>query len=331
MVGWRWLGAAIAALSMLSAVPRNGAAQSYPQQPVRVLVPSAAGGPTDVPARIVAEGLSNLMGQRFVVENRVGAGGVIAAGAVARAEPNGYTLLYANSSVLAILPAFHANMPNNPATAMPYDPDTAFTLVGFASNSPQLLVVNPKLPFKTVKEMLAYAKANPDRLNFASGGVGTLPHLTYELFKVETGLSAVHVPYGGGAPALVAVMAGEADILFDLVRTRVKSGEVRALAITGQTRDADLPDIPTIAESGFPAVTSTSWTGLVAPAGTPKEIVALLNAKLNELVRNPEFQSKMKSLGLIPKGGTSEEFAAWVSAERQKWTRVVKVSGATLN
>jgi len=295
--------------------------QAYPQKPGRLIVPAPAGGPTDVPGRLIADGLSNLVGQRFVVENRVGAGGLVAGEYVSRAAPDGYTLLYANTSVLAVNPALQG-------ANMPYDPARAFTPVGFVSNSPQLLVGNPKLPYRTVQELVAWAKAHPGKLNFATAGVGTLPHLTYELFKMETGIDALNVPYSGGGPALTAVISGQADVLFDLVSPRVKTGELRAIAITGTERHAELPDVPTIAESGYPAVTSTSGTGIVAPAGIPKDIVVMLNAKLNELIARPETQAKMKSFGLVPKAGTPEEFGAWAAQERERWTRVVKVSGA---
>ncbi len=323
MFGYRVLGAALAALSILAWQPGDSAAQSYPQKPVKLLVPGAAGGPTDVPARLVADGLSQLTGQRFVVEDRTGAGGVVAAEATSKAAPDGYTLLYANSSVMAVNPALYKNLS--------YDPAKAFTLIGFATNSPQLLIANKNLPYKTVPEMVAWAKAHPGKLNFATGGAGTLPHLTAELFKIETGIDAVIVHYNGGAPGATAVMAGQADVLFDLVRTRVKNGDVRALALTGQHRDPDLPDVPTMAEAGYPAVTSTSWTGLAAPAGTPKEIVTYLNTKLNQLVNSPEFKAKAAPIGLVPQGGTPEEFAAWAAKERERWTHVVKVSGATTN
>ena len=296
-------------------------AETYPQKPVRLGVPAPAGGPTDVPARLIADGLSGLMGQRFVVENRVGAGGLVAGEFVSRAPADGYTLLYANTSVLAVNPALQG-------ANMPYDPATAFAPVGFVSNSPQLLVANPKVPYRTVQELVDWAKKNPGKLNFATAGVGTLPHLTYELFKMETGIDALNVPYSGGGPALTAVISGQADVLFDLYSPRVKTGEVRAIAITGPERHTDLPDVPTLRESGYPALTSTSGTGIVAPAGIHKEIVHALNAKLNELIQRPDTQAKMKSFGLVPKAGSPEEFAAWASLERERWTRVVKVSGA---
>ena len=308
-------------LAVIVLASAQALAQAYPQKPVRLIVPAPAGGPTDVPARLIAEGLSALVGQRFVVENRVGAGGLVAGEYVSHAASDGYTLLYANTSVLAVNPALQG-------ANMPYDPAKAFAPVGFVSNSPQLLVGNPKLPYRTVQELVAWAKAHPGKLNFATAGVGTLPHLTYELFKMETGIDALNVPYSGGGPALTAVIAGQADVLFDLVSPRVKTGELRAIAITGTERHAELPEVPTIAESGYPAVTSTSGTGIVAPAGIPKDIVVMLNAKLNELIARPETQAKMKSFGLVPKSGSPEEFGAWAAQERERWTRVVKVSGA---
>ena len=240
------LRAAVAAAVLLAAT-HEAPAQTYPNRPVRLVVPAPAGGPTDVPGRLVAEGLSGLAGQRFVVENRAGAGGLIGAETVFRAEPDGYTLLYANTSVLAVNPALQPKAPYDPA---------AFIPIGLVSNSPQLLIASPKLPVKSLKELVEYAKANPGKLNFASGGVGTLPHLAYELFRIEAGIS-VHVPYAGGAPATTALIAGQADVLFDLVRTKVRSGEVRALALTGSARDPELPDVPTFVESGYPTITAT--------------------------------------------------------------------------
>jgi tripartite-type tricarboxylate transporter receptor subunit TctC len=315
------LRAAILFAAVLAAAG-EAPAQGYPNRPVRLVVPAPAGGPTDVPARLVAEGLSALAGQRFVVENRVGAGGLIAAESVFRADPDGYTILFANTSVLVVNPALQPKTPYDPA---------AFVPIGFVSDSPQLLIASLKLPVKSVKELIDYARANPGKLNFASGGVGTLPHLTYELFRLEAGFSAVHIPYPGGAPATTALIAGQADVLFDLVRTKVKSGEVRALALTGTARDPDLPDVPTLAESGYPAVTATSITSLVAPPGTLREIAAFLNARLNELQRQPDFIAKMKSFGAVPRASTPEELATWAKQNLATWQRVVKASGATPN
>jgi tripartite-type tricarboxylate transporter receptor subunit TctC len=300
----------------------QSAAETYPNRPVKLIVPAPAGGPTDVPARLAADGLGALAGQRFVVENKAGAGGLIGAEFVARAEADGYTLLYANTSVIAVIPALQP--------AITYDP-AAFVPIGFVSNSPQLLIASPKFPAKSVRELVDYAKAHPGKVNFASGGVGSLPHLTYELFRLEAGIQAIHVPYAGGAPATTALIAGQADVLFDLVRTRVKSGEVRALALTGEARDPDLPDVPTMAEAGYPAVTSNSITTIVAPPGTPKAIAALLNAKLNALLASSDFRARMKSFGLVPRASTPEELAAYAARERDKWVRVVKASSAAPN
>jgi tripartite-type tricarboxylate transporter receptor subunit TctC len=311
---------ALAAVSIV--VSAAGWAQAYPSRPVRILVPAPAGGPTDVPGRIIAEGLSRLTNGRFIVENRVGAGGIIAAEAVARSAPDGYTLFYANTSVLAVIPAIQVKVPYDPASFVP---------IGFVSNTPQALVANPKLPYKTMKELLAYAKANPGKINWASGGPGTLPQLTYELFKLETGLDATLIQYSGGDPALLAVVSGQADVMFTAASSRLRNGDVRGLALTAGERHPDAPEVPTTAELGLPNVTSTSGTGLVGPAGTPREIAVFLNAKLNELLKDPGVQTKMKALGLLPVGGTPEAFGVWVNEQRQKWTRVVKDSGAKIN
>ena len=318
MSGGRFLAATLAAALTLC-MSGQGWAQAYPQRPVKLIVPAPPGGPTDVPARLVADGLNKMLGQPFVVEDRAAGGGVVATGDVVRAAPDGYTLLFANSSVLSVNPALY--------THLPYDPGT-LTPVGLAFNSPQIMVANKEVPYNTVPEMVAYAKAHPGKINFATAAVGTLPHLTAILFKMETGIDALLVTYAGGAPALTAVVAGQSDVLFDLVRTRVKNGEVKALCITGAQRDPDLPNVPTIGEAGYPGVTSTSWNGIVAPPGTPKAVVSLLNAKINELVRDPEFRAKALNIGLVAAGGTPDEFKAHIARERVRWAKVVQVSGA---
>jgi tripartite-type tricarboxylate transporter receptor subunit TctC len=294
-------------------------AQSYPVKPVRIIVPAVTGGPTDIPARLLAEGLSKLMNQRFIIDNRGGAGGIVGAEVVARSAADGYTLLYANTSVLAVNPATHAKLP--------YDPVTQFVPIGFVSNAPQALVANPRLPIRNVAELLAYAKANPGKLNFAASGPGSLPHLTFELLKMETGLRAELIVYNGGGPALTAVGTGQSDLLFDIVGARVRSGEVRLIAVTGTARHPEAPDVQTMIEQGAPGVTATTGNGLVGPTGISRDIVVLLNTRMNEVLKMPDTQEKMKSLGLMPAGGTPEDFGAWASDQRQKWQRVVKQAG----
>jgi tripartite-type tricarboxylate transporter receptor subunit TctC len=289
-------------------------------------VPGAAGGPTDVMARVVADGLAAVLGQRLVIDNRAGAGGVVAGEVVAHAAPDGYTLLYANSSTQAINPALYATMP--------YDPAAAVAPIALISVAPMILVVNPKFPARSVAELVRRAAERPAGLNFASGGPGTLPHLTFELFRLATGINAVHVPYNGGAFSLAAVIAGEVPVTFEvvsIVRSRAQSGELRALATTWLLRDAALTDVPTMAESGHPDVIASSWTGLVAPVGVPPELLALLNVRLNALIADPAFRGRLETLGVTPRGGTPDEFAAWIADERRRWTRVVQASGAKPN
>ena len=297
---------------------QHAAAQSYPVKPVRLVVPAAAGGPTDIPGRIISDSLSNSTGQRFLVENRTGAGGMIGAEAVMRSDANGYTLLYANTSVVSVNPALYPKIT--------YDA-SKFAYVGFVSSSAQVLVANPKAPYKTFQEMLAFAKANPDKINFASGGIGTLPHLTFELLRLETGLKATLINYNGGGPALVAVVAGQSDMLFDLLSTRVRNGDVRALAVTGPTRLPEIPDVPSVTELGLTSMVTTSGTGIVGPTGMPRDIIVFLNGKLNEALASSEVQAKMKGLGLTPRSGTPADFEAWATDQRQKWMRVVKEAG----
>jgi tripartite-type tricarboxylate transporter receptor subunit TctC len=320
------LGAAILALALAAGGGHDAAAQVYPNKPVKVIVPSGAGGPTDLLARVITDGLGTALGQRFIVENRPAAGGVVAGEMVARSPADGYTLLYANSSTQSINPALYANMP--------YDPAVDLTPVVHVSVTPMMLVVNPKFPVNSLHELLAYDKANPGKLNFGTAGPGTLPHLVYEMFKLATKLNSVQVAYNGGAASLAALIANEVPVTFEtvpLLLSRVRGGEVRPLAVTSKTRHEDLPNIPTVAESGYPEVLALSWTGVVAPSGTPPETIALLNTKLNEMMATPEFRTKMKSLGADLKGGTPADFAAWIAEERVRWTRVVKESGAKPN
>lgn len=312
-------------LIALLAVPAV-AAERYPDKPIKLVVPGAAGGPTDVMARVVGDALGEALGQRLVIDNRTGAGGVVAGEVIAHAPPDGYSLLYANSSTQAINPALYPDMP--------YDPATAFTPVVLVSAAPMILVVNPTLPAQSVAELVMLAATRPGGLNFASGGTGTLPHLTYELFRLATGIKTVHVPYNGGVFSLAAVVKGEVPATFEvvsIVRPRVRSGELRALATTGTARDPVLADVPTMAEAGHPDVRASSWTGIVAPAGLAAERRDRLNRALNDLLAAPVFRAKLETLGVEPRGGTPDDFGAWIADERARWTRVVRQSGAKPN
>ena len=280
MTGGRWLGAALAALSILVAGARDGAAQAYPQRPVRLVVPAPAGGPTDVPARLVAEGLSNLTGQRFVVENRVGAGGIIAAESVARADPDGYTLLYANTSVLAVNPALQPKLP--------YDAATAFASIGFVSNSPQLLIANPKLPVKNVQELVAYAKANPGKLRYVTPGVASSPHLAGAELWRKAGVDLTDVPYAGEASGFPHLLTGEVDLGI-ITTSGVASQRLRPLAVFATERVKRYPDVPTVAELGFPILPS-GYGGLFVRAGTPAPVIARLEAACREATADQAYQ-----------------------------------------
>lgn len=318
--------ALLAALLWLGAAHAGALAGGYPDHPIRLVVPGDPGGPTDVLARVVADGLGARLGQKLVIEDRAGVGGVLSGEAVVRAAPDGYTLLYANSSVLAINPALYPTMS--------YDPATALAPITWVSLAPMILVVNPKFPVHSIAELVRWGADHPGALSFGSSGVGALPHLTYALFRSATGLDSVHVPYNGGGKSLAAVVAGEVPVTFEvisIVRPRVKAGELRAIACAGPTRAPELPDVPTVVESGYPDVISVSWTGLVAPAGTPPEIVARLGAETNALLATPAFRARFEALGVQVKGGTPDEFRAWAATERARWTRVVRLSGAKPN
>ena len=261
-------------LALLLAAPAF--AQSYPDRPVRIIVPTPAGGPVDVMARLLAAALPVSLGQNVIVENKPGAGNTLGSRLAAEAAPDGYTLMVSAASGLIMSPLIY------PTAA--YDA-SSFAPVALIAETPQLLVVNPQLPVKTVAELVAYAKANPGKLNYSTGGTGTLPHLSAELFKQITGTNIVHVPYKGGGPALVAVVAGETQLTFDTVATSLplaRDGKLRVLAVVGPKRVAELPDVPTMRELGFPTISTGAWTALLAPKATPPAIIAKLNAAVNK-------------------------------------------------
>ncbi len=295
-------------------------AQSFPDQPIRLYVPAAPGGPTDIPARLVAQILPRL-GQPGVVENKPGAGGAIAARFVAGANPDGYSLLVGNTSVLAVAPAVSASAG--------YDPTKAFAAVAKVSESYQILVLNPSLPFKTVAELVAYARANPAKLTIAHTGPGGLPHMTGELFKAKAGVDILGVSYKSGGESVTAVLGHQVDMTFESVTILlplIRDGKVRALAITSRERTPLAPDLPTMIEAGVPDYEVTTFNGIVAPAGTPAAAVTLLNKTINEGLQTPENKEAIAHLGAISSPGSAQDFAAFIAAQHGKWLQVAKAA-----
>jgi len=305
-----------AAFALLFVAPAF--AQSYPDRPVRIIVPTPAGGPVDVMARLLAAALPANLGQNVIVENKPGAGNTLGSRLAAEAVPNGYTLLVSAASGLILSPLIYPNAG--------YDA-SSFAPIALIAETPQLLVVNPHLPVKTVAELASYAKANPGRLNYSTGGTGTLPHLSAELFKQITGTNIVHVPYKGGGLALVAVVAGETQLTFDTVATSlplVRDGKLRVLAVVGTQRVAELPDVPTMLDLGFPTISTGAWTALLAPKATPPAIIAKLNAAVNTALQSEPMKSTLAKLGALPRGGTPEMLADHMANETKKWKPIVE-------
>jgi tripartite-type tricarboxylate transporter receptor subunit TctC len=295
-------------------------AQAYPTHPIRIVVPYPAGGPTDVLARLVADKLSSMFGQNVIVESRPGgAGGTVGAKAVASADPDGYTLLISQVGALTISPSIYN-----------YDLSKAFTPVALVAVSPQLLTVTPSLPVRSVAELVAYARANPGKVNFGSAGVGSQPHVLGELLKLVAGISMTHIPYRGSAPAITDLLAGQIQLMFDtpvVMLPHIEAGTLRALAITAETRSPQMPDLPTMIESGLPRLQATLWSGMLAPAGTPAAVVARLNAAFNEGMNTPEMKASLKKLGAEPKAMSPDAFARFMADETRRWAAVVAEAG----
>lgn len=293
-------------------------AQSYPSRQVRVIVPFAAGGPTDVIARILAQKLSDGTGQPFFVENRPGAGANIGMGMVATAPADGYTILVASSSFV-VNPSLYKKLS--------YDPLKDFIPITIIGASPNVLVVNPSIKANTVGELADLIKANPGKYNFASPGTGTTPHLSGELFRLSRGIDLAHVPFNGAGPAINSVIGGHTPIGFTALTTavqQVNAGTLRALAITGAKRSPALPDVPTMAEAGFSGQEAYTWQGVLVPAGTPKEIVDFLYRALVKVVAEPDVKERFAALGFEPVANSPDEFATQVKSEIAKWGRVVR-------
>jgi tripartite-type tricarboxylate transporter receptor subunit TctC len=312
----RWLAAAACAGGLLQAGP--AAAQAYPNHPVKIIVPFAAGGPADVYARFIAQRLGESLGQAFVVEDRPGAGAVIGTDLAAKAAPDGYTLLLMSNTHTVN----ETLLPNKP-----YNLTRDFVGVAPINYSDLLLVANPKVPASNLQELLKYAKDHPGKLNYASSGTGTPYHMAGELFKSLSGVYLVHIPYKGSSGARTDVLGGQVDLMFDAVTTmadHVKAGKVKAIATTGKTRSAVLPDVPTVAEAGVPGYEATIWLGLMAPKGTPGAIVTKLNEAVSRIVSQPEVQRLWEKQGATPMVMTPPVFEKYVHDDIRKWAHVIE-------
>jgi tripartite-type tricarboxylate transporter receptor subunit TctC len=302
-------------------LPQTSLAQSpanYPVKTIRLVVPFTPGGSTDILARAIGQKLNEAWGQPVVIDNVPGAGGSIGADRVAKAQPDGYTLLMGHIGTLAVNPSLYPNLP--------YDPLKSFTPVAWVARVPNVLVVHPSVPAKNVKELVAWAKARPGQLNYGSGGNGSAANLATEYFKLETGSSLLHIPYRGTAPAVTDLVGGQIQLLFTgapAVINQVKNGQLRALAISSPKRMDALPDLPTVAESGYPGFEADQWYGVVAPAGTPAEVVAKLNSQINQALNSPELKGRLNAEGAIATPDTPANFGKLIASEIARWKPVI--------
>jgi tripartite-type tricarboxylate transporter receptor subunit TctC len=302
------------------------AAQAYPDKPIRVIVPVPAGGTPDVVARMVAPGLSTLLGQQLVIDNRGGAGGLIGAELAARAVPDGYTVFFSSPGSLTILPHLQKHVA--------YDTLKDFAPISLVSIGPFLLITHPSVPARTVKELIALARAEPGKLNYASAGNGAANHLAMELFKSMAGVNVTHVPYKGAPQAVTDLIGGSVNLMFNSippVLQHIKTGRLRLLAVASAKRSPQLPDVPTISEAGVPGYEAITWFGLLAPAKTPKAIIGRLNDVMVKVVHAPDLKSQLEIQGYDPVGSSPDEFAAFIRAESEKYAKIVKLSGAKVD
>lgn len=318
--------ARITAVAVLAAATSAASAQNYPARPIRLVVPQAPGSASDNVARIVATGLGQQIGQQIVVDNRPGGGFAIGMGLAAHASPDGYTLGYAPIGAVAISP----NMFRKP----PYNPLKDFQPVALIATNQMLLAASPKHPFKTIREVVDFAQRNPDKLLNASSASGSPGHVGFELFKLMAGVRIVHVPYKGGAPAILDLISGQVHLMMESLNSitpHVKAGRVRGLGVTAKVRSPALPDIPTIAEAGVPGYEATTWAGIVAPAGLPGAILATLNREINQTLASTTVRERLAALGGEPSPRTPEQFAELIRTEHAKWGDVVRRAGATID
>jgi len=313
---------ALIVLAATAAVRDRALAQNYPDRLIKVVVPFPAGGPIDLTARLLTQRLAPVLGQTVIIENRGGAGGALGTKAAAAADPDGYTLLFGNASALVVGPALYR--------FRDYDTLKQFTPVAKVTEGYEVLVVAPSFPARDVAELIAYAKAHPGKLNFGSMGYGNLTHLVAELFKLNTGTDFVHVPYKGSPEAVAGILAGEVHILFGEVAgllPLVREGKIRALGMSSVTRSALAPELPTMIEGGLDGFVALTFTGMMAPAGTPAPVVAKLNAAINECLKAPELVAALAKLGAEVRPGSPQEFGAFLAKERDKWVDVVTRTG----
>lgn len=300
--------------------------QSYPNKPVRLVVPFPPGGPADVLGRLIAQKFSESLKQPVVIDNRGGAGGTIGAEAVAHAIPDGYTLLMGSTTTLAVSPSLYRNLS--------YDSKKAFEPIGLFASVPLTLVINPNVPVNSVKELIAYAKARPGKLFYASAGNGTQVHLTGEMFKTIAGINVIHVPYKGGAFSMTALLAGDVQYMFESIQTtlpQIRAGKIKVLAVTSAARSPMLANAPTVAESGLPGFEVTSWNGIVAPAGTSAEIVTRLNGEIRQALATKDFVDALANMGATPTHTTPSEFGDLIAREIGTWAAVAAKAGAKLD
>jgi tripartite-type tricarboxylate transporter receptor subunit TctC len=322
----RALVLSLPAAAAAACLPGALRAQSFPSRPITLVVPFPAGGTTDILARIVGEFMRTDLGQPVVVDNRAGAGGNIGGQLVARAKPDGYTIFMGTVGTHAINQSLYKKLP--------FDPIKDFAPLTRVAMVPNLLVAHPSRPYKTVQELIAHAKANPNKVTFASSGNGTSIHLSGELFKSLAKVDMLHVPYKGSAPAVNDLLGGQVDIMFDNMPSALphaKAGKLRALAVTTARRSPELPDVPTVAEAGVPGYEATSWFGLFAPAGTPAPVISQLTASIAKALNDPDVKKRIAEQGGEPHPESPQEFAAFIQKESAKWAQVVKASGATID
>lgn len=313
-------------LALLACMAAPAAAQHWPDGPVRIVVPFTAGGSTDVVARIIAEKLTEDLGQPFIVENRAGAGGTIGSEFVSRAEPDGNTLLVGTSSTLAIAPYVYTNLP--------YQPQEDFAPVMLLGRADVIVAINAGLPINSVQDLIDQAKAQPGELSYGSGGIGSISHLLGEYFNALADVDILHVPYPGDAQMVTDLVSGQLDLAFGTAVAflpHIRSGAVRALAVTNPERSTTLTDLPTIAEAGVPGYEAVQWFGIVAPVGTPEAIVESLSAALQAIVELPDVQERFSGLGFDTGGGTPDDFDEYLQSENVKWQEIVELSGARID